>query len=348
MKFGIFDHVERLPDVSLDRQFADRLELLAQADKGGIYSYHVAEHHHSPLSIGSSPGIYLTAIAARTERINFGPLVYVLPLYHPIRLVEEICMVDNLSGGRYQIGIGKGAPVGEEFAMWGGDPVEVHERFEETLEILMFGLTQEFVTFSGKFYEFKDLSMELKPKQTPHPPLWYPGNPATAGRLGANFINFGSIASLPATVETYKKNFQTYVDEKGSASSPSTEPLYGGTKRIYVADTDEEAMKRARSAYAVYRANFRKPLPGDTWRRPTTFGPIPDTGGHPWDIDFDQALAGEQVIIGSPATVREFVERYESESDCNYLVTSVQWGDIGHEEASYSLGLFMSEVMTSD
>ena len=114
-----------------------------------------------------------------------------------------------------------------------------------------------------------------------------------------------------------------------------------------MADTDGEAMERARSAYAVYRANFRKPLPGDTWRRPTTFGPIPDTGGHPWDIDFDQAFAGEQVIAGSPATVRAFVERYESESDCNYLVTSVQWGDLSHEEASYSLGLFMSEVMPS-
>ncbi len=75
MKFGIFDHVERLPGVSLDRQYADRLELLAQADRGGIYGYHVAEHHHSPLSADPSPGIYLSAVAARTERINFGPLV---------------------------------------------------------------------------------------------------------------------------------------------------------------------------------------------------------------------------------------------------------------------------------
>jgi alkanesulfonate monooxygenase SsuD/methylene tetrahydromethanopterin reductase-like flavin-dependent oxidoreductase (luciferase family) len=123
--------------------------------------------------------------------------------------------------------------------------------------------------------------------------------------------------------------------------------LYGGTKRIFLADTDEKAMKRAPSAYAAYRANFRKPLPGDTWRRPTTFGPLPDAGGHPWEVDFDQALAGEQVIIGSPATVREFVGKYESESDCNYLVSSVQWGDLSHEEASYSLGLFMSEVMPS-
>ena len=129
LKFGIFDHLERLRDVPIDQQYRDRLKLVAKMDEGGFYGYHVAEHHHSPLSADPSPGIYLSAVAARTERINFGPLVYVLPMYHPIRLIEEICMLDNLSGGRYQIGIGKGAPIGEEFAMWGGDPAEVTERF---------------------------------------------------------------------------------------------------------------------------------------------------------------------------------------------------------------------------
>ena len=345
MKFGIFDHVERRDDVPLDRQYADRLKLVAQADRGGVYGYHVAEHHHSPLSTVPSPAVYLSAIAAQTERINFGPLVYVLPHYHPIRLIEEICMVDNLSGGRYQVGIGKGAPIGEEFAMWGGDPAEVTDRFEEIFKILILGLTQEFVSFSGKYFQFKDLWMELRPKQTPHPPFWYAGNPVNAGMHGANFINFGTIESLPRTVEIYKENLQKQVAENSPLSAQMSEPLYGATKWIYLADTDEEAMRRARSAYEAYRAHFRKPLPGGQWRRPAAIGPIPHTGGFPWDPDFDQALAGEQIIVGSPARVREFVERYDSNSDCNYLVTSVQWGDLSHEEASYSLGLFISEVM---
>ena len=345
MKFGIFDHVERRDDVSLDQQYSDRLELLFQADRGGVYGYHVAEHHHSPLSTVPSQGLYLSAVAARTERIKFGPLVYVLPLYHPIRLLEEICMVDNLSGGRYQVGIGKGAPIGEEFAMWGGNPAEVTERFQETFKILMLGLTQGFVSYSGKYYQFKDLWMELKPKQTPHPPFWYAGNPVNAGRYGANFIGYGTIASLPSTVEIYKENWRRQLEENDPALPHVSEPLYGAIKRIYLADTDEEAMKRAGSAYEAYRAHFRKPLPGGKWRRPTPAGPIPETERLPWDPDFDQAIAGEQVLVGSPATVREYVERYASESGCNYIVTPVQWGDLTHEEASYSLGLFMSEVM---
>lgn len=347
MKFGIFDHVERRIDVPLDRQFEERLELLAQADRAGIYCYHVAEHHHSPLSTIPSQAPYLAAVAARTKHIRFGPLVYVLPLYNPVRLIEEICMVDNLSGGRYQVGIGKGAPIGEEFAMWGGDPAEVTERFEETFEILVQGLTQDFLTFKGKYFQFNDLWMELKPKQTPHPPFWYAGNPVNAGKYGANFIGYGTIASLPKTIEIYKENWRIQLEENDPGLPHVTDPLYGAIKRIFLADTDEEAMKRARIAYEAYRANFRKPLPGGKWRRPTAAGPRPETERLPWVADFDEALAGEQVLVGSARTVREYVERYAADSGCNYIVTPVQWGDLTHEEASYSLELFTTEVMAS-
>jgi alkanesulfonate monooxygenase SsuD/methylene tetrahydromethanopterin reductase-like flavin-dependent oxidoreductase (luciferase family) len=292
-----------------------------------------------------SQSVYLAAVAARTQHIRFGPLVYVLPLYHPVRLTEEICMLDNLSGGRYQVGIGKGAPVGEEFAMWGGNPDEVAERFEETLAILMLGLTQDFVSFSGKFYQIEDLWMELKPKQTPHPPFWYAGNPVSAGRYGSNFVGFSPTKGLPALRDVYRENLRKRNESEDMTLPRVDEPLFGAQKRIFLADTDDKAMRRARTAYEAYRANFRKPLPGGTWRRPKAVGSVPAVERMPWAADFDQALADEQVLVGSPSTVREYVERYAAESGCNYMVTSVQWGDLTHDEASYSLGLFASEVM---
>ena len=121
MKFGIFDHLERRRDVSLDQQYRDRLEWVAQAEQAGFHCYHVAEHHHSPLCLAPNQAVYLAAVAQRTQRLLFGPLVYVLPLHHPVRLLEEIAMVDNLSDGRFQIGIGRGTGGGQEFAMWGGN-----------------------------------------------------------------------------------------------------------------------------------------------------------------------------------------------------------------------------------
>ena len=348
MKFGIFDHVERLRDVPLDQQYSDRLELLAQADRGGIYCYHVAEHHHSPLSMIPSQGPYLSAVAARTQRLLFGPLVYVLPLYHPVRLIEEICMLDNLSGGRYQVGIGRGAPVGDELAMWGGEPDESSELFDETFKILMLGLTNDFLSFEGKHFKFEGLWMELKPKQKPHPPFWYAGNPVHAGEYGANFIGAGTIASLPGTVAQYKEAWHKQMEENDPALPHVAEPLYGATKRFFIAETDEEALKRARPSYDAYRANFVKPLLGGRSRRPTAMGVAAGRDRDrefPWDADFDTANRREQVLVGSPATVKRYIEQYVSDSECNYMVCSFQWGSLTHEEASNSLGLFLSEVM---
>lgn len=343
MKFGIFDHIERRRDVPTDQQYRERLDLIAQADKGGIHCYHLAEHHHSPLCLTPSQSIFLTAVAQRTERLLFGPLVYVLPLHHPIRLLEEICMLDNLSGGRFQIGFGKGAPVGEELLMWGGDPNETTELFDEAFQILMLGLTNDFLTFRGKHYSFRDLWMELKPKQKPYPPFWYAGSPANAGRYGANFIGRGTVKSLPDVAASYLEAWEKNRDDDDPSMPHVAEPLYGASKRVYLAETDDEAMARARTAYEVYRTNFAKPVPVGAEPHPKPVPLAPGTA--PWEHEFDDLHHDEGLIIGSPETVKEYMERYANESDCNYFVASFQWGDLTHEEASRSLRLFTTEVM---
>ena len=105
--FGIFDHLERR-DEPLDRIYEERLQLAAAADAAGFFCYHVAEHHATPLGLAPSPAIFLSALAARTQRIHMGPLVFLLPLYNPLRLVQEICMLDQISGGRFELGVGRG------------------------------------------------------------------------------------------------------------------------------------------------------------------------------------------------------------------------------------------------
>src|SRR5678815_992372 len=122
--------------------------------------------------MAASPGIYLAAVAQRTRRVRMIPLVYILPLYHPLRLIEEICMLDHLSGGRLEMGIGKGiAPF--ELVIYGINPLEALDRYKEVLEILRRGLTGERLTFKGDYYRYTDVPLFLKPLQQPHPPLWY-------------------------------------------------------------------------------------------------------------------------------------------------------------------------------
>src|ERR1700693_20484 len=108
MKVGIFDHVERA-DRPIATTLDERLKFAAAADEAGIYCLHVAEHHATPLNLVPVPGIYLGAVARATSRIHLGPLVYLLPLYSPLRLAEGICILDQLSNGRRQVGRGRRA-----------------------------------------------------------------------------------------------------------------------------------------------------------------------------------------------------------------------------------------------
>src|SRR5262249_33588378 len=131
MKFAVFDHLDRSgPDLS--RQYEDRLKLTELYEWAGFYAYHIAEHHGTPLGSAPSPGLFLAAVAQRTRSLRLGPLAYPLGLYHPLRLIEEIRMLDVMSGGRLELGVGRGAPP-YEAGFFGITPHTAPERFHEAL-----------------------------------------------------------------------------------------------------------------------------------------------------------------------------------------------------------------------
>jgi alkanesulfonate monooxygenase SsuD/methylene tetrahydromethanopterin reductase-like flavin-dependent oxidoreductase (luciferase family) len=133
LSFGIFDHVDRGPG-PLAEFYENRLKLIEAYDRAGFYIYLVAEHHSTPLGMAPSPSVFLSAVAQRTKRLRFGPLVYTLPLYHPLRLIEEICMLDQLSGGRLEFGVGKGiSPIENRY--YGLDPENAEAMFGEAFQV---------------------------------------------------------------------------------------------------------------------------------------------------------------------------------------------------------------------
>jgi alkanesulfonate monooxygenase SsuD/methylene tetrahydromethanopterin reductase-like flavin-dependent oxidoreductase (luciferase family) len=340
MKFGIFDHLERRHDCDLTQQYEERLQLMAQADAAGIYGYHIAEHHHSPLCLAPNQSVFLAAAAQRTKDLKIGTLVYVLPLYHPIRILEEICMVDRLSNGRMQVGVGKGVLGGIELALWGGDASNTDALFRETLEILLKGFKEEFLSYEGEHYKFKNLWMELRAVQKPHPAFWYAGNPQHAGEFGMNFIGAGPIVAVKRAVATYLAALKQSQVNPSSCTATLFNPLYGGIRHTFVADTDVEAKDRAREAYEAYRRHFAKPQPNGA---ELAAGPERLVG--PAAFTPDQAMSYEILLAGSPSTVRDYALRYAAESDANYYVSAFSWGDLTHQESSKSLRLFAEEVM---
>src|ERR1700759_241846 len=135
LQFGIFDQNDhgRYP---LSEQYDKRLALIEAYDRLGFRTYHMSEHHSTPLNLTPSPSVFLAAVAQRTRRIRFGPLVYVLPLHHPLRLYEEICMLDHLSGGRLQLGVGRGGAL-LEHERYGIDPATAQAMYHEAFAVLM-------------------------------------------------------------------------------------------------------------------------------------------------------------------------------------------------------------------
>ena len=197
MKFGVFDHLDR-SGLPLGEQFENRLRLIESYEAAGFHGYHLAEHHSTPLGMAPSPGIFLAAVAQRTTRLRFGPLVYPLPLYHPLRLAEEICMLDHLSKGRLDIGFGRGASI-HEIAFYGVDPEEAKARYEEGVEIVLAAMQTRTLTFTGRFHQFAETPIEIAPLQMPHPRLWY-GASAPEGAARAAGRSMHIVCNAPVAV----------------------------------------------------------------------------------------------------------------------------------------------------
>jgi alkanesulfonate monooxygenase SsuD/methylene tetrahydromethanopterin reductase-like flavin-dependent oxidoreductase (luciferase family) len=333
--FGFFDHVERR-DEPLDRLYEGRLQLLEMADAAGFYCYHVAEHHATPLGMAPSPGIFLSAVAQRTRRIHFGPLVYLLPLYSPLRLIEEICMLDQMSGGRLEVGVGRGiSPF--ELAYHSVPFMESRDMFEEALSVLIAGLRGQHLSHRGQYYRYADVPMELFPKQTPNPPFWYgvstPQSVFYAARRGMHMVTGGPIPGVKTSVETYREVREQYKNSPENVNPHVEVPKLGAIRHCYVAETDQEADAVARPAYRVFYNNLVK-----LWR---DFRTLPM---HFTD-NLDIARKGDAVIVGSPSAVQDEIARFFEQSSCNYLVPAFAWGNLTQEQSQRSLDLFASKVM---
>jgi alkanesulfonate monooxygenase SsuD/methylene tetrahydromethanopterin reductase-like flavin-dependent oxidoreductase (luciferase family) len=327
VSFGVFDHVDR-GDQPLGELYDARFRLVEAIDAAGFRSYHVAEHHATPLGMAASPSVYLAAVAQRTRRVRLGPLVYIVPLYHPLRLIEEICMLDHLSGGRLELGVGRGiSPY--ELAYWNIPFLEAAAMCEEALEVILRGLRGGRLTHEGHYYRFTNVPMELTPVQRPHPPLWQgvvsPASAAKAARRSVNVVSNAPCATVKSLVEAY---FEVWKEHNGGAA-----PLVGMQRHVVVADTDAEAMSAARDAYRRWYESLAQ-----LWRQ---FGTVP--------VSFADSLEGaiqrDAAIVGSPETVRAEVTRQLAATDASYFVGRFLFGTLPLRRALRSIELFSREVM---
>jgi alkanesulfonate monooxygenase SsuD/methylene tetrahydromethanopterin reductase-like flavin-dependent oxidoreductase (luciferase family) len=341
MKVGLFDHVE-WGDRPLATLFDERLQFAAAADDAGIYCLHVAEHHATPLNMVPVPGVYLGALARATKRMRLGPLVYLLPLYSPLRLIEEICMLDHLSGGRFEVGVGRGvSPFELKYHKVEHD--QSRDIFVDAFDCVSAGLQTDMLTYMGPHYEYQDVPIALRPLQQPHPPFWYGSSNTTgstfAGERGMHFVSLGPTGFARKNIDA----FRAALAKRGGPANPKPE-FSGGTavgvlRHIFVAETDAEAKRWAKPAMDRHLAHLN-------WLRVKHGATTTDARFNvPRGADFEAGLADGSVIAGTPQTVLAELEKQVAELGINYLLTYLFLGTMSLAEALRSLELFRTEVM---
>src|SRR5215831_14063340 len=172
MQFGVLQFFSwpgrRFPLPDVYRRAFDRIDVM---ERSGYDAVWLAEHHFSTYSVCPSIHVMGAHIAARTKRLRIGTAVSLAPFYHPLRLAEEVALLDLLSGGRANWGAGRGfARV--EFTAFRVPPEQSASRFRETVEIVLRAWTDEKLSFAGQHFHFDDVEVLPKPTQLPHPPVW--------------------------------------------------------------------------------------------------------------------------------------------------------------------------------
>ncbi|MGB0630774.1 MAG: LLM class flavin-dependent oxidoreductase [Alphaproteobacteria bacterium] len=331
MEFGVFDHVDA-NGTPLHQYYEDRLELVRLLDEYGFRGYHVAEHHSTPLGMAPSPIVYLSAVARSTTRLRFGPLVFALPLYHPFRLVQEICMVDQISKGRLDIGFGRGAsPI--EAAYFGNDHAEAEQTYRENLDRILKALAGNSFDGKGTFNEVDEVPLLVEAYQKPHPPLWYgahsPDSAARAARMGSNIVSLDTAEETRTFADSFR---DAWSEEHGSFDDL---PLIGLGIFVHVDEDEARARATAARAYAVWHDSFN-------WLFRRHDMAIPK---HQRPAEFDGMAAQGRAIAGTPEQVAEFLGERMVTATANYLVSQIAFGDLSAAETQRSVRLFGERVM---
>jgi alkanesulfonate monooxygenase SsuD/methylene tetrahydromethanopterin reductase-like flavin-dependent oxidoreductase (luciferase family) len=344
MKFGLMQLFQNPPGRTQQEVIRESLELATFAEEMGFDSVWLAEHHFSPYGLVGNPLVYAAALAQRTTRLTIGTAVLILPFYEPVRLAEEIALVDVLSDGRLQVGIGRGyQPL--EFAGFRVDQGEARSRTDEVAEILRLALSQESFEFHGQHFDIPQTSIFPRPVQRPHPPI------LRAAVSRESFKRYGEsgepILTSPnfTPVDVVQDQFRTYVaalEDHGHDVSAYDRPLM---QQTFIATTEEEAYAGPRESAMWYQRLLGTLVPG-------AHGETAPAGYEQWQriaanidtIEYDQIFKGG-AVFATPETAIERIDELRRVAGVNHYIGWFDFGGLDLERAKRSIRLFAEEVM---
>jgi len=336
LHIGLFDWVEASDTRSPGEVYAHKLALAEAADKAGLHSYLLAEHQGTPLSIDASPSVLLSAMAQRTKRLRLGALTFCLPWYDAYRFYNEVCMLDHLSGGRLELGVGRGvSPI--ESQIFGMQNIEQsREKYRETLDVFFAACASNTLDFQGKHYQYKDVELHVKPVQRPYPPLWFPSSNKDSveftAKHGYHTAFLGPLAQCKPHFDLYRKVWQAHRKDPGRHNAHVATPFLAKTQHLVIAPGDDEAEDIGLKAYEKWACHIHH---------------LTRKLGRP-DVHKNDPYAEDsahRLVTGSPRVALDKLQEVLEVTSANYLLCVFSYGDIAPEHALRSLELFRRDVM---
>ena len=366
LKFALWD---AFPESEVDggssiAEVYDRHIGLAQlVEQLGYHSYFVIEHQNRELI--SSPSVYLTGVAMRTSVLRVGAMIWQLPFHHPLRLAEEVGILDQLSHGRVEFGTGIGIHE-HEFLRWGLDFYARGEMSREALEIIQMAWTQDEVTYDGKYWHFDEALPAPKPFQQPTPPIWVGAHSKAALEFAAKG-NFHVSQNIDVD-DVVAEKFDYYRQVWRECNHPGPMPSIFLQRIVHVAETDAQARAEAEpcllgrvnvpSAGAIQaggsfgrgRVTGSRVGWGSSPRGMGTESALPDNAerGRVFRMmaeDYDFSIENGVAIIGSPETVARKIAEQQKYVGYDLLATTHSFGSMDPALIEKSIRLFGEEVI---
>ena len=317
MKVGILQFFGwRDRSVPLNSVYETALERFSIMDETGYDAVWLAEHHFSSFSVCPSVHMMGTMAAARTKRLRIGTAVSLAPFYNPLRLAEEVALLDVLSGGRVNWGAGRGFER-SEFAAFGIAGEESAARFHETVEIVLKAWTNQRISHQGRFFQYEGVEVLPKPVQAPHPPVWMAASslPAIdwAASLGHSILM--DPHSSRADLIRKRRHYSTKLQEAGFSDIGRTIPM---ARLIAIDETAEKARAVARRVAEWTVASYVGPKHSGNVRQ----GPARDFGGKdPIDYYLEDVM-----IHGTADSVADQIGAFGAEIGMTYLMAAPMSG----------------------
>jgi alkanesulfonate monooxygenase SsuD/methylene tetrahydromethanopterin reductase-like flavin-dependent oxidoreductase (luciferase family) len=343
MEFGLFFLMQRDEAWTEQEVYDSGLEQMLAAEALGYSSVWIAEHHFNDYGLCPSPPVLAAFVAARTTTMRLGMGVSLLPLHHPVDLAEQLAVLDVVSGGRLDVGIGRGGTL-QDYQTFQSDRGDSRARVEEGIELIRQSWSGAPFDFQGRFHSAERLHVRPRPAQRPHPPLFIAAN-SEDSVLSAARLGLPTLSSFFVPVAELQKRHQVYRDAALAAGRSLSEieeleRRSWGMRVVHVAPDRAEALRAIEAPFMGYQRRM------SVLRSDSTGGSVPSSFDRSLLRlrEFREYLADGWALVGTPDEVRDDLQKFREATGYERVLLVMALPGLDTGRALRSMRLFAEHI----